>query len=345
MRLCCGIDPRLRPDEVAEQAALLESVGYDAVHLAETVHDPLAAALLVAEATQSIVIRTSVVVAFARSPTLLAYQALDAQRISDGRFELGLGTQIRQVIEDRYAMTFSPPRARLRDYVIAIRSLMAAFISGEAATVETEHVTVSRVPAYFNPGPLDGITPPPVLVGAVRPRMLEMAGEHGDGVITHPTNSDSLYLRSVVYPAIAKGAALAGRDPSAVRIVASPNVVTGPDWDSLQGELTRQRKLLGFLLTTPAYSSVLERLGCPELGEQLRAQLRDHGDAQLGELIPDFVLGSIVPAAPFEELPELLTQRYGGLVDDLVVRLPPGADGHPRWSAVLASLKEIPGRR
>ena len=79
-------------------------LGYDSVHLAETVHDPLATALLAAERTTTITLRTAVVVAFARSPTLLAYQALDAQVASNGRFELGLGTQVRQVIEGRYAM-------------------------------------------------------------------------------------------------------------------------------------------------------------------------------------------------------------------------------------------------
>jgi probable F420-dependent oxidoreductase len=319
----------------------LEAMGYDAAHLAETVHDPLAIALLAADRTHRITLRTAVVVAFARSPTLLAYQALDAQVASGGRFELGLGTQVRQVIEGRYAMRWERPVERLRDHALVVRSLIDAFLSGEPAGIATEMLTIDRVPAYFNPGPIDGVDAPPILIGAVRPRMLAMAGAIADGVITHPTNSDPAALSSLVGPVTEEHALQAGRP--APRLIASPNVVTGPDEASLVDELARQRQLMGFLLTTPAYGGVLDRLGVPEVADRLRRHLRAEGESGLGDLVPDAVMDAIVPCAPFAELPDLLAERYAGTVDELVVALPPSTPTAVAQS-LLSSLRSIPGR-
>ena len=341
MQIASGIDPRLRPHQAAQRCVELEVLGYDSVHLAETVHDPLATALLAAERTTTITLRTAVVVAVARSPTLLAYQALDAQVASNGRFELGLGTQVRQVIEGRYAMAWERPVARLRDHLLVIRSLLAAFVSGEPASARTETLVVDRVPAYFNPGPYEGASPPPLLVGAVQPAMMAMAAATADGIITHPTNSDPGALRSLMGPAVDQPAAGGGRTPP--RLIASPNIVTGPDHEALEGELARQRQLMGFLLTTPAYGGILTRLGTPDLAGRLRDHLRLEGETGLGALVPSDVLAAIVPTAVYRELPDLLAARYGGIVDELVVALPGEI---PRETALglLQSLRTIPGR-
>jgi alkanesulfonate monooxygenase SsuD/methylene tetrahydromethanopterin reductase-like flavin-dependent oxidoreductase (luciferase family) len=114
----------------------------------------LAVALLVAEHTERITVRTSVALAFTRSPTLTAYAAWDLSKLSGGRFELGLGTQIRQNIEDRYAVPFGDdPVGRLGDYVGAVRAAFASFASGAAPAYESPHYRVTRMQPYFNPGP------------------------------------------------------------------------------------------------------------------------------------------------------------------------------------------------
>jgi len=341
VRIASGVDPRLGPLDAARRCAELEALGYDSVHLAETVHDPLSIALLAAERTETVTLRTAVVVAFARSPTLLAYQALDAQVASGGRFELGLGTQVRQVVEGRYAMAWSRPVERLRDHVVAIRQLLEAFVSGLPAAVATETLVVDRMPPYFTPGPFEGVAAPPLLVGAVRPRMVAMAGATADGVISHPTNSDAAALRSVLLPALEAAATEAGR--AVPRVIASPNVVTGPNDQALRDELDRQRQLLGFLLTTPAYGAVLERLGVPDLGARLRHHLATKGEVGLAEVLPHDVLAAIVPTAPYGALPDLLAERYAGVADEVVVALPP--DVAPSTAtALLAELRAIPTR-
>ena len=121
MRVYSGMDPRLPARRRwPPTPAGWRRLGFDGLHVAETVHDSLAVALLAAEHTERITVRTSVTLAFPRSPTLTAYAAWDLAAYSRGRFQLGLGTQIRQNIEDRYGMAWAEPVARLREYVEAL---------------------------------------------------------------------------------------------------------------------------------------------------------------------------------------------------------------------------------
>src|SRR6202034_2966518 len=140
MKVYAGMDPRLSVSEIVAHAKRVEALGYDGLHVAETVHDALAMALLVIEHTERLTVRTSVALAFTRSPTLTAYAAWDLAKFSGGRFELGLGTQIRQNIEERYAMPFSvDPLGQMRDYVGAVRAAFASFRSREPPSYESPH--------------------------------------------------------------------------------------------------------------------------------------------------------------------------------------------------------------
>ena len=89
MRVYAGMDPRLSLPEAITHAQRVERLGYDGLHVAETVHDSMAVALLVAEHTERITVRTSVTLAFARSPTLLAYAAWDLAKLSGGSIRAG----------------------------------------------------------------------------------------------------------------------------------------------------------------------------------------------------------------------------------------------------------------
>ena len=114
MRVFAGMDPAIPLREVAAYARRVEAIGYDGLQVAETVHDGLALAMLALEHTERIVVRTSIILAFVRSPMLTAYTAWDLAAMSDGRFELGLGTQIKQNIEGRYSVPWREPVARAR---------------------------------------------------------------------------------------------------------------------------------------------------------------------------------------------------------------------------------------
>jgi probable F420-dependent oxidoreductase len=343
VRVYAGMDPRLSlPDSVA-RAARVEALGYDGVHVAETVHDALSVALLVVERTQRITVRTSVALAFTRSPTLVAYAAWDLAQLSGGRFQLGLGTQIRQNIEDRYAMPFGKdPVGRLRDYIGAVRACFTAFASGVAPDYRSAHYRVTRLQPYFNPGPDPDTVPPPIYLGGVQRRACELAGAVGDGFVSHPTNSNPRYLQETCLPALAAGAEAEGRDLPAegFETVIGTAVVTGASAAAVAAERERQRRLLAFLYSTPAYAPTLELYGWTDVGPRLRKLVHDQRWDDLGDVLSDEVLDTLVPCGTFEELPGLLLERFGGLGQGIVVNPPADASEDDAFRAVVAALQE-----
>ncbi len=343
MKVYAGMDPRLSLPDAVARASRVEALGYDGLHVAETVHDSLSVALLVAEYTQRITVRTSVALAFTRSPTLVAYAAWDLAKHSGGRFQLGLGTQIRQNIEDRYAVPFGEdPIGRLRDYVGAVRACFAAFATGEVPDYRSAHYRITRLQPYFNPGPEPGTAPPPIYLGGVQRRACELAGAVGDGFVSHPTNSNPRYLREVCLPALAAGAVAEGRDLAAdgfETVIGTP-VVTGATPAAVAAERERQRRLLAFLYSTPAYAPTLELYGWSDVGPRLRDLVRHDRWDDLGDVLPDEVLDTLVPCGTFEELPGVLLERFGGLGRGIVVS-PPGDPGDDRaFRDVVTALQE-----
>jgi probable F420-dependent oxidoreductase len=342
MKVYAGVDPRLSLTDIITRATRVEALGYDGLHVAETVHDALAVALLVAEHTSRITVRTSVALAFTRSPTLTAYAAWDLSKFSGGRFELGLGTQIRQNIEDRYAMPFAEdPVAQLRDYVGAVRAAFAAFRSGERPNYQSTHYRLTRMQPYFNPGP-DGTTvTPPIYLGGVQRRACALAGEVADGFVTHPTNSNPLYLETTCLPGLAEGAISTGRELAAesFELVIGTQVITGTSPDEVHAERERQRRLLAFLYSTPAYRPTLEIYGWGDLGPQLRALIRNDRWDDLAAVLSDEVLDTLVPSGTFAELPDLLVKRFGTLGQGIVVSPPADARDDGAFREVLAALQ------
>jgi probable F420-dependent oxidoreductase len=342
MRVYAGMDPRLDLAAVIAHAQRVESLGYDGIHVAETVHDSLALALLIAEHTSRITVRTSVTLAFTRSPTLTAYAAWDLAKFSGGRFELGLGTQIRQNIEDRYAMPFSDdPLGQLRDYVGAVRALFSAFRNGERPAYESAHYNVTRMQPYFNPGPDTTTVVPPIYLGGVQRKACALAGSIADGFVTHPTNSNPRYLTTVCRPGLEEGAAQAGRALSAdaFELVIGTQVITGSSSEAVQTERERQRRLLAFLYSTPAYRTTLELYGWADLGPRLRALIRQDRWDDLAGILSDEVLDALVPSGTFEELPALLIGRFGQLGQGIIVSPPPGETDDGAFGDVIAELR------
>jgi probable F420-dependent oxidoreductase len=336
------MDPRLELRQAIEHAQRVERLGYDGLHVAETVHDGLAVALLCAEHTSRITVRTSVALAFTRSPTLVAYAAWDLAKLSSGRFQLGLGTQIRQNIEDRYAVPFGEdPVGRLGDYVGAVRAAFASFASGEPPAYESAHYRVTRLQPYFNPGPDDGVAAPPIYLGGVQPRACALAGAVADGFVSHPTNSNPRYLLEVCLPALRHGATGAGRDLEADRfetVIGTP-VVTAASAAAVAAERERQRRLLAFLYSTPAYAPTLELYGWDDLGPRLRDLVRRDRWDDLATTLSDEVLETLVPCGTFAELPALLLERFAGLGQGIVVSPPAETGDDDAFAEVISAIR------
>lgn len=316
------MDPQLPLAAVPAYARRAEELGFEGLHVPETVHDSLAVALLALEHTTRVTVRTAVSLAFVRSPTLVAYTAWDLSVLSGGRFELGLGTQIKQNIADRFGMPWTEPRARMKDYVGALGALFEAFRTGGPVQYEGEHYRLTRMQPYFNPGPSDARTPP-IWLGAVNAGMCELAGEVAHGLITHSTNSDPDYLRAVVRPALRRGAVDAGRTDEPL-IMASTAIATGATDAAVARDRERQRRMLAFLYSTPSYATALTRRGWNDLPEQLRALVRAQRWTDLPSVLRDAVLDELVVCGRYDELPAILGSRFGPIADGIV--LPPLGD-------------------
>jgi len=342
MKVYAGMDPRLELAAIIAHAKRVEALGYDGIHVAETIHDALAVSLLVAEHTSRLTVRTSVALAFTRSPTLTAYAAWDLSKFSGGRFELGLGTQIRQNIEDRYAMPFSDdPLGQLRDYVGAVRAVFTAFRTAERPAYESRHYKVTRMQPYFNPGPDTTTVVPPIYLGGVQRKACALAGSVADGFVTHPTNSNPLYLETVCRPGLTEGAESAGRalTDETFELVIGTQVITGSSPQAVQAERERQRHLLAFLYSTPAYRTTLELYGWGKLGGQLRALIREDRWDDLAAILSDEILDTLVPSGTFEELPDLLVARFAALGQGIIVSPPTDAHDDAAFTEVIAALR------
>lgn len=318
-------------------ARRVEAMGYDGLFVSDAIHDGLLLACQALSATSKLKVGTSVLIVFPRSPMNVALAAWDLQKMSGGRFELGMGTQIKQNIEDRYSARWLPPAAGMREYVGALRAIFHAFRTGERLEYIGEHYKFTRLQPFFNPGPIDA-PDVPLMLGAVGPKMLELVGKTADGIHTHPTNTSVRYLKEVILPQIAVGTAQ--RDPGRAKpfISASQFVATGPDDATVAAERERFRDMLAFLFSTPAYWASLELFGWQHVGEALLALTREGRWKDMPAVFTDEVLDTFLVSGRYDELPEQLATRFGGLVDRITLTVPtdPAND-----AAVAEAIKAI----
>ncbi len=311
-------------DEVPKRARELEAQGFDGLVTAEMSTDPFLPLLLAAEHTERVELMTSIAVAFARNPMLLANLGNDLQAYSRGRFVLGLGSQIKPHITKRFSMPWSKPAARMREMVLAMRAIWSCWYQGEKLDFRGEFYTHTLMTPMFTPTN-NAFGPPKVVVAAVGPRMTEVAGEVADGMLVHSFTT-ARYLREVTLPALEEGFARGGRDRKDFQLCYPAFVVTGrseQEWEQTRTAVTRQ---IGFYGSTPAYRGVLEVHGWGELQSELNAMSKRGEWAAMGERISDEVLEAFAVVAPPGEVVGALKARFGGLVDRTLCTFPFATD-------------------
>jgi len=284
-------------------------------------HDGLLLAGQALAATTSLVVGTSVLVAFSRSPMNMALASWDLQSLSGGRFELGLGTQIRQNIEERYSARWLPPVSGMREYVESLRAIFHAFRTGEPLEFIGKHYRFTRLQPFFNPGPIDA-PDPPIMLGAVGPKMLALAGECADWLLTHPSSAATRCLRQTVRPNVEFGRANRSKLLATPRICVNELVATGRDEETVARERARYRDMLAFVLSTPAYWASLELFGWKSIGEGLLALARQKRWSEMAGVVPDELVDEFVVSGLYEQLPSSLAKRFGGLVDRISMPVP-----------------------
>ncbi|WP_183092522.1 TIGR03617 family F420-dependent LLM class oxidoreductase [Nocardioides stalactiti] len=326
--------------DVGAFAARVERLGFDVLHVPETIHDPFTVAALALTHTSRLVVRTSMVVAFPRSPMLTAYAAWDLVRLSEGRFQLGIASQVRGNIVGRYATEWSEPVARLGDYVGALRAIFHSFQTGDDLAYDGSSYRFDRLQPYFNPGPNDHPAPP-IWTGGVNRGMCVLAGRVSDGFVCHPTSSHPRMLEEAIGPALAEGAREAGRTDGGPTVVAGPQPMTAPTAEALARVRDARRAELGFLYSTPAYRRQLELFGLAEVGEALTHMARRGDWDDLARQVTDDVIATLVPQGTYDEIAGTLRGWYAGRCSGLVLGLP-DPEHDDAFAAVVSGCREIP---
>ncbi len=321
------LDPGLREpetplaiDEFASLAQLAERIGFDAVLVEETKDDPYQLLALGAAATASIGLGTSVAMAFPRSPTVTAMSAWSLQKLSQGRFVLGLGSQVRGHVRRRFGLAWHPPAPWMRDYVGAVRAVWQAWQTGEPLVYESERYNLSLMVPLFDPGPIDH-PDIPIHIAAIGPNMCAVAGEVADGIRLHPICTER-FIDEGIKPALARGAERAGRTTDEIEVCMKPLVGTAPNPESLERVTRTVRARVGFYLSTPAYRRVFELHDWGDLAEQAAALSRVGRWEELAAMVPDEVLHTVATVATHDTIVGRLRDRYENRVDRIEFSIP-----------------------
>ncbi len=320
----------------ASSAKELEDIGYDGGLTAEMAHDPFFPILLAAQATERIELGTGIAVAFARSPMTLANIGYDLQRFSEGRFILGLGSQIKAHIEKRFSMPWSNPAARMREFILAMRAIWGSWNNGEKLDFRGEFYQHTLMTPFFDPGP-NPYGSPKVFLAAVGEKMTEVAGEVGDGIILHGFTTEK-YVREVSVPALERGWKQAGRARADFEVTGPMFVVTGTTEEEFATARAGTKRQVAFYGSTPAYRGVLELHGWGDLQTELNALSKQGEWETMGELIDDEILAAFAVVGEPEEIPGLLLGRYGDLLDRISFYAPYQSDPD-RWTAIFEQLR------
>jgi probable F420-dependent oxidoreductase len=296
--------------EMGRFARDLEQFGFEGVWTNETPHDPYLPALAAALATERMLIGTGVATAFTRSPMVTALTAWDLQRASQGRFVLGLGTQVKAHNARRYSTPVDSPGAQMRELVLALRHIWGAFQGVHRLDFEGRFYRIDLMTPLHSPGPIDH-PDIPIYLAAVGPFMYRLAGELADGIHVHSFHTPE-YLRAVALPALEQGLKRAGRARESVKLACSLFVIVGRD-----PTMTRLVKTqIAFYGSTSSYRPIFDAHGWGSLPDRLKAAVRTGDTDTMVAAISDEVVDRFaIVADSWDDVPRIVEKRYAGVLD------------------------------
>jgi probable F420-dependent oxidoreductase len=296
--------------DVPDRVRALTGAGAGGLFTFEGPRDAFLPLAVAATVPSDALLYTNLAIALPRSPMHLAQQAWDLQRASGGRFLLGLGTQVRRHVEQRYGGRWESPVEQMREWLLALRAIFAAWQDRAPLAFEGRWTRHTYLPPLFDPGPLD-TGPPPLVIGAVGPRMLALAAEVADGLLVHPFSS-ARTMREHTLPALAAGLDTSGRPRDQYLVIGQVMAAVGRDDAEREASLARARAQVAFYGSTPAYRVMLDVHGWGDLQPELQRLVREQRWADLPSAVPDEVVAAFVCAGSPEEVAERLRERSAG---------------------------------
>ncbi len=332
------------PTGAVDRARALQEAGASGVFTFEGPHDVFTP-LVLASAVEGLDIMSNVAIAFPRNPIQLAHQANDLQLLSEGRFILGLGTQVRAQIEKRYGAEFDRPVERMKEMVGALRAIFATWNDGERLDFRGEYHRHTLMTPTFVPGP-NPYGPPPIYLGALGPRLTRATAEVADGLLVMPFGSKR-FLHGTTLPAVRDGLAAAGRSEDDFEVVpeiivsVAPGAGSAASGPNVSGagsdDHASTRMLLAFYGSTPAYRPVLDAHGWGDLQPELNAMSKQGRWQEMAGLIDDEMLHTIAACGTPAEIAAHIRDRVDG-VSDRICLYQPGPIGVEPLAEIVDSL-------
>ncbi|MBV9661041.1 MAG: TIGR03564 family F420-dependent LLM class oxidoreductase [Acidimicrobiales bacterium] len=256
MRIGIVIDERDRSiDHVIDAARRVAEGGFTRFWMGQHADwDPLVALTAVAREIPELPVGTAITLTYSRHPLSLAAQALSAQAATGNRLTLGIGLSHRPIVEGQYGYSFRRPASHLRDYL----TVLGPVLGGQP--VDYQGTTLRAAGTVT----VNGAEPPPVLVSALGPRMLQVAGELADGTITNRVGPKT--LAEHIVPTITAAARAADRP--APRVLAMVMVAVTDNPSEVREHAARHFSLAGQL---PSYRAMLDREGADGVADMIIA--------------------------------------------------------------------------
>jgi probable F420-dependent oxidoreductase len=321
----------------ADHAVQSEQHGYDGIWTTETGHDPLLPLALAAEHTRRITIGTSITVAFGRSPMSLAYSAWDLHRFAEGRFVLGLGSQIKAHIERRFSMPWSHPAARMSEFIAALRAIWSCWQDDTELDFRGDFYTHTLMTPAFRAGP-NPHGMPKIFLAAVGPGMTKVAAESADGMLLHGFTTER-YFREMTLPAVSAGLTKRNLTLADFEFSYPAFVVTGTTEERMAAAALGTRKRISFYGSTPVYRAVLDLHGWGDLHTELNALSKQGRWTEMAGLIGDDVLDAFAVRGEPHQIPAELMKRFGDVIDRVSLYMPYDSDGVA--PLVVSGLQEL----
>lgn len=326
--------------ELPAQAKRAEALGFDGVSFGELAHDVFLLAAVALEHTTRINVGTSIAIAFPRSPMVVGYTSWDLQRMSDGRFELGLGTQVKGHNERRFSVEWSPPAPRMKEYIQSLRSIWDCWQNGAPLKYQGRHYSFTLMTPEFNPGP-NPSPRPPVYTAAVGAAMCRMAGEVADGILLHSFGTKR-YTDEVIIPSIEQGARRGGRALGDLMISGGSMIATGGTEEEVHAARENSRRRISFYGSTRTYKPVLDMHEWGDTCLRLHElSIQGKWDEMPG-LIDDTVLDTFCVSGTYGEIAPKLKDRFGSYASRISLNVPDNSRHDDKLGALLEELRKQP---
>jgi probable F420-dependent oxidoreductase len=303
----------------ATLARQLQDVGFSGMLFTESSQTPWMSIAAAATAAQKLDFSTGIAVAFPRSPMIAAQNAWELAANTEGRFRLGLGSQVKGHVVRRYSAVYDKPALQMRDYVSAFKACIRAFVGEEKLHHEGPYYNLSYLPSAWAPA-RHNFEDIKIDISAVGPMMCHLAGELCNGIHVHPMHSTH-YIQERLLPAVTAGTEKAGRSIEDVDLFVPVFAVAGDTPEARAALLSRTRTQIAFYGSTPNYAFQFDDLGFTGLTAQLGPLLKNGDLKGMADLITDEVLDHFAVVAGWDDMADALLARYGNIASRVVTYL------------------------